>query len=91
MPGGGPFRHVPSYFADLCEIHAEQLVGLGPHVEIRASALLFALSLLWLAILRHGLFVGIHSGLEGRDQLLDFLVAFVDQVPMASIQRQPYA
>ncbi len=45
MRGGRPSRHVPSYFAEqhedqrhqpgnLGQVHAEQLVCLGPHVEI---------------------------------------------------------
>jgi hypothetical protein len=48
-----------------------------------------ALALLLLAICRHRLFLRVHSWLEGCHQLLDFLVALVDQVTMASIKPQP--
>ena len=88
MRGAGPSGHVPYHFAEehehqrhqsgnLGEIYAKQLVRLGSHVVIRASALPFSFSLFLLAIFRHGLFIGIHSGLKSRNQLLDFLVALL--------------
>ena len=47
-----------------------------------------ALALLLLAVLRQGLFCGIHFRLKGCHQLLDLLVAIVDWVAIAPIQRQ---
>src|ERR1035438_8755411 len=77
MRSGGPSRHVSAHFAEqhedqrhqpwnLSEIHAVQFVRLCSHVEIRMPALLFALSLLLLAIFRQGLFIGIHSTLGSK-------------------------
>ena len=69
LSGHSPSQETKCAAVGLCEVCAEQLVRLGPHVKVRASAFLFALSLLLLAIFRHRLFVGIPSGLEGRYQL----------------------
>ena len=63
--------------------HFVSCLGLCPDNDISGG------KVLWRAIFRHLLFVGIHSGLEGRYQLFDFFVALIDQVAMASIQRQP--